>query len=291
MPEDSIRAAKQLHDATTLFHAFIYFSEEAAAEYQAHGLSGQAGYFASRTAAMGPLATEMIIATFYNFSPDIVTASMGGVWDGVSAEDMQLARWRGAAQVLDEHVRPVMPPDQVAEATALAAAAVDGLPWAGRPLAAGNAAALAMLDASEFGDHDLVKLWQLVTILREWRGDAHIGLLVAEPLDAAECTVVSAAIAGPIAKGIKMSRAWSDADWSAATERLTARGWLDSDGAVTDTGRSARGTIEHRTNELSVALFDRIDVEGADRLSELLAPANKALLAANFFARIGLPAR
>lgn len=291
MPEDSLLAVKELHDATTLFHAFIYFSEEAAAEYAALGLNGQAGYFASRTAAMGPLSTEMIIATFYNFSPDIVAASTDGLWDQVSAEDMQLARWRGAAQVLDEHVRPVMSAEQIAEATELAAAAVEELSWAGRPLAAGNAAAMAELTTSEFGDHDLVTLWQLVTVLREWRGDAHIGLLIATPLDAAECTVISAALAGPIAKGIKMSRAWSDADWSGAVERLTDRGWLDADGAITEAGTEHRASIEHRTNELSVTLLDQIGIDGARRLVELLAPANKALLAANFFARIGRPAR
>lgn len=290
MLEDSIRAAKELHDATTLFHAFIYFSEEAAAHYGALGLNGQAGYFASRTAAMGPLSTEMIIATFYNFSPDIVTASMDGVWGQVSAEAMQLARWRGAAEVLDEHVRPVMSAEQIAAASALAGAAVDGLLWAGRPLAAGNAAALAELDGTEFADHDLVRLWQLVTTLREWRGDAHIGLLIAEPLDATECTVVSAALSGPIAKGIKMSRAWSEDDWSAASDRLVGRGWLDGDGAITDIGRSQRAAIEHRTNELAAAMHHKIGVDGARQLTGLLAPANKALLAANYFARIGRPA-
>ncbi len=54
-----------------------------------------------------------------------------------------------------------------------------------------NASVLPLLDEPEFAGNRLLRLWQLVTILREWRGDAHIGLLVAEPLDGCECTVVS----------------------------------------------------------------------------------------------------
>lgn len=284
-------AASRLHDSTSLFHAFVYFADEAAEEYDAVGLHGRSGYFASRTAAMGALAPEMIAATFYNFSPDVISASMDGVWEQVSAQDAQLARWRAVARVLDAHVGPIMSSDAIAEATSLAAAAVGELPWAGRPLAAGNAAVLDRLADGEFADNPLVRLWQLVTILREWRGDAHIGLLIAEPLDGAECTVVSAALATRIAGAIKATRSWSDADWDAAVDRLAARGWLDGDGEITDLGRSNRATIERRTNELAAAMCDEVGVAGIDRLVELLAPANKALLDANYFAAIGRPAR
>ena len=300
MPDDTadtpaadprVDAASRLHDSTSLFHAFVYFADEAAEEYSAVGLSGRSGYFASRTAAMGALAPEMITATFYNFSPDVIYPTMAGVWDEVTPEDAQLARWRAVARVLDAHVAPVLSAEAIAEATELAAAAVEHLSWAGRPLAAGNAAVLGDLAESELSGNSLVRLWQLVSVLREWRGDAHIGLLVAEPLDGAECTVVSAALSSKIAGAIKATRSWSDADWDAAINRLTARGWVDGEGGITDLGRSQRAAIERRTNELAAAMCDEIGVAGVDRLVELLAPANKALLDANYFAAIGRPAR
>lgn len=273
-----------------MFHAFVYFAPEAATAYEAVGATGRAGYFGSRTAAMGELPTEMVIATFYNFSTDLITESMRGLWDKVSATQLQDARWRAVAEVLDTHVRPVLSPNAIAEATELAQAAVDGLVWPGRPMAAGNAAVIPTLLASEFASNDLVVLWQLITILREWRGDAHIGLLIAEPLDGVECTVVSEALAPYKPGTVKNSRAWADDDWAAAIDRLTARGWLDSEGKITDHGKAQRVQIENRTNELSIPLIADIGIAGSDRLVELLKPANDALIGANYFAAIGRPA-
>ncbi len=285
----SLKTIGRLHDKTTLFHAFVYFSKEAAEEYAAIGITGRSGYFGSRTAAMGPLATPMVIATFYNFSPDLVTMAMDGVWDTTTAPALQDARWRGVKRVLDEHVRPVMSDDDIEEAIAICEQSVAGLSWAGRPLAAGNAAALDNLSSGSFRDDRLLRLWQLVTVIREWRGDAHIGLLVAEPLDAAECTVVSDLLSA--ANGVvRKSRAWSDDDWDAANARLEARGWLDSDGGVSGTGRAARASIENRTNELSAPLWAGMSDETVTRLGDLLSPACTALVNANYFAAIGRPA-
>ena len=282
----TLETIARAHDATTLLHAFVYFSPEAAAEYSKLGIEGRSGYFASRTAAMGPLPTPMVIATFYNFNPDLVTTSMEGVWDRVSAADMQAARWRGVSNVLETHVRPVLDDAAIAEAIDIAQATVDSLSFAGRPLAAGNAAALEHIDAQD----QLLRLWQLVTVIREWRGDGHIALLTTEPLSACECTVISEAMLGHPGN-VRASRAWDDASWEAADASLRDRGWLDADGDITDAGRAGRTDIERRTNEDSRAMWAAVGEAGAARLVEVLTPATKALLQANYFAAIGRPAR
>ncbi len=287
----TLETTARLHDTTTLFHAFVYFAPEAAAEYSALGIEGRSGYFASRTAAMGPLSTPMVIATFYNFCPDLVTASMDGVWDRVSAAEMQAARWLGVQKVLDTHVRAGandggLDDAAIAEAIDLAQTTVDSLSFGGRPLAAGNAAVLDDLE----GNDQLLRLWQLVTVLREWRGDGHIALLVTEPLSPCECTVMSEAMLGRPGN-VKKSRAWSETDWATAEASLAERGWLDASGDITDAGRSARTEIERRTNEDSLTMLAAIGEQGAARLGELLAPAAKALLQANYFAAIGRPAK
>lgn len=279
----------RLHDLTTLFHAFVYFADEAADEYRTIGLEGRSGYFASRSAAMGPIPTEMVIATFYNFCPALVTRAMDGVWATADARDVQAARWRGVERVLDAVVRPVLPPEAVDEALAIAQQSVDGLSWSGRPLAAGNHAVLADLDAAGHGDDSLMRLWQLITIQREWRGDTHIGLLVEEPLDGAECTVISEAVTGN--RGvIRRSRSWDDDDWDQALRRLNERGWIGTDGSITDQGRSSRRRIEDRTNELSFPIWRGIDDAAVNRFGDLLEPATVALIGANYFAAIGRPA-
>jgi len=290
-PSISTTTVADVHASTTLFHVFIYFAPEAAEAYEALGLSGRAGYFASRTAAMGALSPEMIVATFYNFSPDVVLPLTAGVWDQTTPAAMQAARWRAAARVLERHVAPVSTAADVTEAIQICTDAIAELQWAGRPLAAGNAAVVSDLDTEEFAGNDLLRLWQLVTVLREWRGDAHIGLLVAEPLDGAECTVVSSAISKLGPDVLRRTRGWSDADWSAATERLADRGWADADGTLTDHGRAARAVIEDRTNELSAALWTGAGEQAANRLDEIVKPMNEALRAGGYFKPLGLPPR
>lgn len=287
-----LAAINRLHNTTTLFHAFIYFAPEAGEEYAAAGVEGQGpGYFGSRSAAMGQISPEMAIATFYNFSPDYVTTSLNEAWSAATARELQAARWRAVAQVLDATVAPVMPEDAIAEAIGIAEVVVANLPWSGRPLAAANAAVMRDLDAAGFSASGLVALWQLVTVLREWRGDAHIGLLVAEPLDGAECTVVSEAVAGLRPGAIRGTRVWSDADWSAAIDRLRSRGWVNADGSITEHGRHRRAAIEERTNELSQPMWSSVGDDAALRLDELLTPGRNALLDANYFAAIGRPAK
>lgn len=287
----SIETVARAHNSTTLFHVFIYFSPEAVEEYAAAGVEGRGGYFASRTAAMGALSPEMIVATFYNFSPDVVVPKTTDIWDKATPGAMQNARWRAAARVLDTHVAPAVSSAEVREAIAICEAAVAGLPWAGRPLAAGNAAVMRDLATGEFANHDLVRLWQLVTVLREWRGDAHIGLLISEPLDGAECTVVSGALSKLGPDVLQTTRGWSQSDWAAAITRLHDRGWTDAEGAMTDHGNQARATIEDRTNELSTILWSGVGEQSALRLDEILKPANEALRAGGYFAPIGMPPR
>lgn len=291
-PSDSLIAATAAaHDSTTLLHAFVYFAPECMEEYATLGVEGRASYFGPRSAAMGPISGEMTEATFYNFSPDVVMPAMDGLWDSAPAEAMQAARWRGAKRVLDEHVRPVMSDADIDEGIAICERSLESLSWAGRPLAAGNQAVTAQLDDGEFAGDSLLKLWQQVTTLREWRGDAHIALLVAEPLSGAECTVVSAQMAGKSAGRIRASRGWKDEPWNAAVEGLTARGWLDADGGLTEAGTAGRANLEHRTNELAAALWSVGGEADAARLDEIVKPASKALLAANYFAAIGRPAK
>ncbi len=50
-------------------HGMIYFVPEAAEAYARVGVTGRAGYFASRAAPMGAVPAEVVISTFFNFNP------------------------------------------------------------------------------------------------------------------------------------------------------------------------------------------------------------------------------
>jgi hypothetical protein len=62
-------------------HGMIYFVPEATDAYERLGITGRAGYFASRAAPMGAVAAELVIATFFNFNPDLVRAAIPRAWD------------------------------------------------------------------------------------------------------------------------------------------------------------------------------------------------------------------
>src|SRR5829696_1179649 len=58
-------------------HGLIYFAPEADEAYAAVGLRGnRMGYFASRAATMGPVTAPVVVATFYNFNPELVAAAI-----------------------------------------------------------------------------------------------------------------------------------------------------------------------------------------------------------------------
>lgn len=284
----SLETVERLHTLTTRLHVPVYFAREAAAEYAKEGVHGWSGYFGSRTAAMGELPTESVIATFYNFSPDVVTPAMSGLWDTTSAEAMQLARFRLMATIFDDIGRDALMPDPaaVAEATSMLQSAVDGLDWGGRVMAAGNLEALRTLGSSEYAEDPMLRLWQLATIVREWRGDAHIAVLTTEPLSPVECTVVSWALTG--SPQVKESRGWAEPVWDAAVAGLIERGWMTDASSMSEDGKRQRAAVETRTNELAKAMWADLDDGSVNRLGDLLEPTVDGIVQSGRLKPIGV---
>lgn len=259
-------------------HGFIYFSETAEAEYGSLGLGGHQQYFASRAAPFGPVGPAVVTATFFNFNPARVEAALPSCWEVASPGAVQHARMSAATHVLQQAC-PDTDASVVAEATELAQAMVDSVGDEGRPLAAANRAV-------ELPDDPWGALWQLVTVIREWRGDAHVAALTAAPVTAVEALVLHAATGQVPRSALQTTRDWSDDAWDAAVASLADRGLVTGDGAFTDEGRAFRDGIEHQTNLASQPLVDGLGVERTERLCELLRPMRKGLVNAGAFARL-----
>ncbi|MFD7500818.1 hypothetical protein [Streptomyces sp. NPDC059850] len=268
-------AVREVSLAINRTHGFIYFVPEAAEEAATFGVTERGpAYFAFRSAPMGAVPWQVALATFYNFSPRAVR-SMIGVWDAASPEQWQAARFASAERAL-RRVGAKLTDDEIAEARSLIDPVVAGADYAGKTLAAANASVALPSDP-------LTALWQQLTVVREWRGDAHLVVLGAHHLGPADCTVLQAATGRmPTALG-RATRQWDDEEWDAATARLVARGWIGTDGAVTDEGTAARERIEVETDELCAALWAPIVDEGARRLASLITPINDAFTAAGTF--------
>jgi hypothetical protein len=268
--------ARKMHRTLEPYHGLVYLVPEAADAYSGIGLRpGRMGYFASRAAPMGPVPADVVIATFFNFQPDLVRASIPDAWSLASVDAILAAR----LALVDTALRRILGNDvltspEVVEAEQLARLAAEGCTPEGRPLYAGHA-------SLDYPDAPHLALWHSLSLLREFRGDGHIAALVAAENDGCDAIVMHVA-AGGIPKRFAASRAWSEAEWAACEERLRARGWLDADNAITDAGRESRQWVEDRTDQLALRCWERLGDEGAQRLRTLVRPWSKTITEVGF---------
>ncbi|MCH7787954.1 MAG: hypothetical protein IH940_00760 [Acidobacteria bacterium] len=262
-----------------LLHGFIYFAPEAAEEYRSLGLTDAQPYFASRAAPLGAVPAEVVVATFFNFNPEFVRAAIPSAWDVAKPTDIEAARLRGARRVLDRAWADI-DPTHIDEASEIVGSVIANIGFEGRPLAAANSSIALPDDAHTC-------LWQQITVLREWRGDAHVAALVSAPVNALEALVLHAGTGQVPADILMRTRHWSESAWAETLSRFVELGLTDSDGSLTEAGQEFRGDIENRTDRACHAMAESIGEEQVTRLLELLRPLRRALQADGAFARLG----
>ncbi len=84
-------------------HGMIYFVPEAAEAYARLGITGRTGYFASRAAPMGAVGAEVVIATFFNFNPELVRHAIPAAWDLAHARAARRGALRRGRRGLPAH--------------------------------------------------------------------------------------------------------------------------------------------------------------------------------------------
>lgn len=274
-PRTSGRTARSLET----LHALGYFAPEVTAEMVALGVrEGRASYFASRSAAMGPVSPGTVTATFFVFNGDLVAKSIPDAWAAASTADMVAARRRG----IDAAYRRLLGDDaiaapQIAEAAELTRTAVTACDPAGRPLYAAHA------DLA-WPEEPHLALWHGLTLLREYRGDGHIAALLSAGLTGIEALVTHTATGkGFTVPAAKSTRGWSDEQWDAALANLTDGGILGAAGGLTKDGTELRAAIESATDEMAAAPWDAIGEDGTARLGEIGLPLVKAAIDAGAY--------
>jgi hypothetical protein len=270
--------ARKMHRTLEPYHGFVYFAPEPAAAYAAVGVTdARMGYFASRSAALGAVSAEVVIATFFNFSPDLVRRAIPAAWDLATPAQLLAARLEGVDQAL-RHILgdEVLEGPEVAEAAELARRASSACTLEGRPLYAAHA-------ALPWPDPPHLVLWQAQTQLREWRGDGHIACLVEQGISGLEALVIHAATGEVPRSVLQASRARTDEEWEAASRRLGERGWLNPDGTATEDGRAHRLELEARTDDLAMAPWILLGSQDCDRLRQLVRPLSRRIVESGTF--------
>lgn len=280
MSDSDIQLSARLGGVLNAVHGFIYFAPEATAAYNAVGLDAGQHYFASRAAPLGPVSAEIVAATFFNFNPDFVATTIPAAWSAADPDVIQTARMGAAAAVI-ERCCPDLDDADVEEASEIARAMADGIGDEGKPLAAANRAVPEPSDP-------VTRLWQRVTVLREWRGDVHVAVLVTAPVTAVEALILHAATDKVPKAALVATRRWPDEAWNRGVESLIARGLVDADEQFTDAGRTFRDDIEERTNRACQPMIDAVGEESAGRLFELLRPIRRSLVDGGAFAGLAI---
>ncbi|MFF4353180.1 hypothetical protein [Streptomyces sp. NPDC001530] len=256
---------RQLWHLLEPLHAVFYYAPEAFEESAALGYDTKErwpSYFPYRAAPLGAVGSERVTSAFYSFSPRMVAEHVQSAWRTASPGQVLKARERAVDRAYRAIFGDRVTSSELAEAAALARRAAEAANSAGRPLAAANAE-LAWPEAPH------LQLWHAATVLREHRGDGHLAALLVAGLDPVESLVSFAAIGAASVERFE-SRGWSAEEWTAARERLAARGLVDEDGTATEAGRELRRQVEAHTDELAAAPWRALGPDTTARLADLL---------------------
>ena len=280
--------ARKLGSVLEPIVAQVYFAPECHRAYEELGFDGSAAeragvalpdgpaYFTSRGSLLGQVPGTVVAAAFGVFNPEVVVPCVELGWQRTDAATICAARTDGAIAQLRRIVGDE--PAGLERANELLARAVEPLRPEGRALFAG-------LSALGVPDDPLTALWRRGDMLREYRGDSHIAAWVSAGLDATEIGLLTELYWGLPLRSYARTRAWTNEQFDAATERLESKG-LIADDAFTAAGRELRERIEVETD---VQVRPAIDALGddVDELVAILAPWGEAIREAKGYPAAG----
>jgi len=252
--------------AIEIIHDVVYFAPDTKQRYEAIGLKGYwMGYVASRSAALGTPAPEVVVALFHGFAPRLIHRAIPDAWSMASRDDILATRTDIARDALTPGLADADVERLAKEVTAI----WSSLDFAGKGLAAAHASLPAP-------DDPVGRLWHAATVLREYRGDCHVAILTSAGLDGAAANALAVAD-GRVGPNQRERRGWTEDEWAEAYERLRRRGWTDEFAAITESGRAARAQIEDATDRVSASTFDEEAQARTITLEDALVSAARAI--------------
>ncbi|KJF16603.1 SCO6745 family protein [Acidithrix ferrooxidans] len=241
---ENLANARRFYKAYELAHAGIYFYDPAHQYYKQAGVSSRfMGYFASRVAGMGAVTAPVVTSSFYSFSPSAIENFIPLAWSLTTPGAMIEARLKAAGEMLAVPCQSLG--DEVDYLIEKLEPISKTLPLYGRPLFAGHL-------SIELSSDRPTRLWQLITLFREHRGDNHINCLVRAQISGIEANYLHFLDGRIPREFLTRSRGFSDQEWDDALQVLITRGLVAKDGqSLTTEGKSLKASIEDETDALS----------------------------------------
>jgi hypothetical protein len=248
---------------------WIFWDPGAIERYTALGVPGPLGYLSSRCAPLAGAGPDAVIAAFGSISPFGIRMAFDVVGAPERFLDVWAARDAAVADGLRLHAPAIV--DPLVEYGPELWDVVAQLPLVGRTFFGAH---LAMPRP----DDPLLSGWHAVNCLREWRGDTHWALVVAEGLTHAEASILHNAWLGYEPDWLARSRGTSPDDIETGWAALTERG-LAADRVVLPEGVAVRQRLEDRTDELTTLPWRLLGAERTAELADRLEPPCELLLA------------
>lgn len=262
----SRRAALQSHRLI----GWIYWDPRAIAHYAALGVPDGIGYYiATRGATLGHAGNDVVTAAFYSIHPDFVAFGLDQCRAATTFEAAAAARDAAVVEGLREYVPEIC--DELASMGEDLWAAADALPLAGRALFASTRV------WPRPADDPLLSAWLAANCIREWRGDTHWAIQIAEGISGTAAGILDGAWRNYDGDWLARSRGADDAALAVGFAELEARGLAD-EGVVNDAGIAYRQQLEDRLDDLSTAAWRHLGREQTTRFVELIEPVGTRLV-------------
>jgi hypothetical protein len=263
--ELSARASKASHRLI----GWIYWDPDAIAAYAALGVpDGTGWYIASRSAPLAAAGHQAVAAAFYSIHPGFIEGSLAlaaaTTWG-------QITDVRDATVAAGLHAEASEIGDDLGALAGPLWATADALPSSGRVLFAAHRAWPRPPDP-------LVSAWLALNCLREYRGDTHFAVLLAEGLSGVQAGLLHDAYMNYPGEWIARSRGADDTAVAEAMNGLEARG-LAADGRVNATGIALREHIEERTDALCELPWRTFGEANTQQLLDLIEPVGPRFMA------------
>lgn len=251
---------------------WIFWDPGAADRYRDLGLpeqlAGPLGYIASRCAPLAGAGADAVVAAFGSISPIGIRAAFQILERPERFHDFWAARDQAVVDGLQRHAPEIIEPliDFGPELWSV----VEKLPLIGRVFYGAHLGMPRPLDP-------LLSGWHAVNCLREWRGDTHWAIVVAEGLTHAEASILHNAWLGYEPDWLAKSRGTSPDDIETGWHTLTAKG-LAAEGTVLPAGIARRQHIEDATDRLTMLPWQLLGEARSVQFAELFEPPCVRLL-------------
>jgi hypothetical protein len=249
---------------------WIFWDPWGTQRYAELGVPDGAGwYFATRAAPIAAAGDDVVVATFGSINPTFIQVTLDLCRQHTTFEQAMAVRDDAVVHGLHELVPDVCGP--LGELAAPLWAAADDLPLEGRALFAAH-----LRHRRE--DEPVLSAWLALNCIREWRGDTHWALHIADGIDGQMAMLLDAAWRGHDDDWLPRSRGADDAAIERATAALAERG-LVTDGRVNGEGIALRQALEDRLDDRCAAGWQALGEARTRRLVDLVDPHAEALVA------------